>query len=172
MGCTIEDGREVLRPLRTVDESIVDLVQPQPYTTFQRILTEAAEEGYRNYWKSDYLAGLPDEAIDVVVEHAGRFPSPTSSVLFETMDGAINRLDPAATAFPHRDAAFSVTAWAKWTDSTDDDEHVEWAREFLDAMKPYSTDGVYVNFLGQEGETRVGAAYGGNFDRLVALKTE
>ena len=168
----IEEGREVLRPLRSVGEPIADLVRPQPYTRVQRILTEAAAEGYRNYWKSDYLAGLPDEAIDVVLEYCERFPSPSSSVFFETMGGAINRADVAATAFPHRDAAFSVTAWARWTDSTTDDEHVESAREFLDAMTPYSTDGVYVNFLGREGTERVEAAYGDNYDRLAALKTE
>jgi FAD/FMN-containing dehydrogenase len=168
----IEEGRAVLRPLRSVGEPIADLVRPQPYTRVQRILTEAAAEGYRNYWKSDYLAGLPDEAIDVVLEYCERFPSPSSSVFFETMGGAINRADAAATAFPHRNAAFSVTAWARWTDSTTDDEHVEWAREFLDAMTSYSTDGVYVNFLGREGMERVEAAYGDNYDRLAALKTE
>ena len=38
-------------------------------------------------------------------------------------------------------------------------------------MRPYSTGGVYVNFLGEEGEDRVMAAYGpAKYGRLVALK--
>jgi hypothetical protein len=57
-------------------------------------------------------------------------------------------------------------------DAAEDDQQVTWTREFFDAMKPYSTDGVYVNFLSQEGDDRVRAAYGDNYDRLVELKNE
>jgi FAD/FMN-containing dehydrogenase len=38
-------------------------------------------------------------------------------------------------------------------------------------MAPYASDGVYVNFLGDEGETAVRAAYGDNYSRLAAIKT-
>lgn len=84
----------------------------------QRLLTETAEPGYRNYWKSDYLARLPDEAIDTVVDHRA------------------------------------------------------WAQALSTAMESYTTDGVYVNFLSQEGEGRVEAAHGDNYDRLAAVKAE
>lgn len=167
-----EEGKDTLRPLREFGDPIVDGVYLRPYTELQRLLTEAAAPGYRNYWKSDYLAGLPDDAIDIVVDHCDPFPTDRSSVFLETMGGAINRVESNATAFPHRDAAFSVTAWARWEEPAADAELREWAQAFSAAMEPYTTDGVYVNFLSQEGDDRVEAAYGGNYNRLVDVKTE
>ena len=167
-----EDGKEALRPLRTFGDPIADGVRSRPYTELQRLLTETAAPGCRNYWKSDYLAGLPDEAIDLVVDHCDPFPSDRSSVFFETMGGAINRVESDATAFPHRDAAFSVTAWARWTDPAADDDHCAWARSLSTEMEPYTTDGVYVNFLSREGDERVEAAYGDNHDELAAVKAK
>lgn len=166
------DGEEALRPLRAFGDPIADGVRFRPYTELQRLLTETAEPGYRNYWKSDYLAGLPDEAIDIVVEHCDPFPSDGSSVFFETMGGAVNRVESDATAFPHRDAAFSVTAWARWTDPAADDDHRAWAQRFSAGMEPYTTDGVYVNFLSREDDERVEAAYGDNHDELAAVKAK
>jgi len=37
-------------------------------------------------------------------------------------------------------------------------------------MQPFCSGGVYVNYLGNEGEARVKAAYGTNYERLVMLK--
>ena len=88
------------------------------------------------------------------------------------MGGTISRVASNATAFPHRDAAFSATAWARWTDPAADDDHRAWAQALSTAMESYTTDGVYVNFLSQEGEGRVEAAYGDNYDRLAAVKAE
>ncbi len=167
-----EDGAEALRPLREFGDPITDEVSRRPYTELQRLLTATAAPGYRNYWNSDYLVGLPDEAIDIVVDQCNPFPSDQSSVFFETMGGAINRVEPDATAFPHRDAAVSVTAWARWTDPAADDDHRAWARGLSAAMDPHTTDGVYVNFLSREGDGRVKAAYGDNYDRLAAVKAE
>lgn len=152
-----ENGEEVLRPIRAFGDPIADKVGLRPYTELQQLLTETAASGYRNYWKSDYLVGLPDEAIDIVVDHCDPFPSDRSSVFFETMGGAINRVETNATAFPHREAAFSVTAWARWTDPTADDDHRAWARSLSAGMDPYTTDGVYVNFLSRESDERVEA---------------
>ena len=39
-------------------------------------------------------------------------------------------------------------------------------------MQPHLEEGVYVNNLGEEGEDRVRAAYGPNYERLVALKNK
>ena len=166
----IQDGKEALRPLRAIGEPLVDGVCCRPYTELQQLLTESAAPGYRNYWKSDYLAWLPDEAIDIVVEHCDPFPSDRSSVFFETMGGAINRIESDATAFAHRDAAFSITAWARWTDPERDDGHRLWAQSLSDEMEPYTTDGVYVNFLSREGDSRIEAAYGDNYDKLASVK--
>lgn len=91
---------------------------------------------------------------------------------FEPMGGAINRVDSTATAFPHRDAAYSVHVLTGWTDPVRDKELIEWTNDFHDAMGQYSSGDVYVNLLDRDEAERVTAAYGTNYDRLAELKRE
>lgn len=75
-------------------------------------------------------------AIDTIVERVTPIPTPFTTVFFEWMDGAIRQVDSAATAFPHRDAAFSLTIAPTWTDPRRDDELISWARELNEAIDP------------------------------------
>jgi FAD/FMN-containing dehydrogenase len=88
------------------------------------------------------------------------------------LSGAISRRDHDATAFPHRDKAVSLTIGMKWTDPARDDEQVEWARAFHEALEPHAADGVYVNLLDRDDGGRVRDAYGEWYDRLRELKAE
>jgi len=168
----IEDGKEVLQPLREVGDPVADTVRPQPYTVFQQEADEIYQEGHRNYWKSHYLGGISDEAINIMVEYANPIPTPFTRVFVEWMEGEISRIDGNATAFPNRDATLSFTVAPKWTDPEKDDELIAWAREFHEAMAPCATDGVYSNYLDRDETDRVRTAYGENYDRLVDVKNE
>src|SRR4029079_15355203 len=86
--------------------------------------------------------------------------------------GAVRRVPPDATAFGHRDAAYVLEILAKWDDPTaDPSAHIAWADAFFEAMRPFSTGGAYVNFLGNEGAERVAAAYtAGGLARLREIK--
>lgn len=163
----IVDGERVLEPLRGFGDPIADTLQPTLYITHQRAGDSRQQAGDRVYVKSHYLAGLPDEAIDIAIRHADPIPTPVTTVGFIAMGGAINRVAPAATAFPHRDTAFEFDIGAKWSDRGDDDQHIAWARDFHEAMEPYSTGGVYGNV---PSEDRALDAYAGNYDRLSRLK--
>jgi hypothetical protein len=59
-----------------------------------------------------------------------------------------------------------------WPDPADSDQNVRWTDEYWRAMQPFASGGVYVNYLGEEGADWVKAAYGRNYNRLVALKTK
>lgn len=168
----LETGEDVLQPLREVGDPIVDTVRPQFYTDSQRSSDDIYQAGHRNYWKSHYLEGLSDEVIDTMVEHATPIPSPFTTVFMEWMGGAIRRVDADGTAFPYRDATLSFTVAPKWTDPGRDDELIAWAQEFHEAMAPYAGDGVYANYLDRDEADRVKAAYGENYNRLVAVKNE
>jgi FAD/FMN-containing dehydrogenase len=167
---SIETGEEVIQPLRDFGEPIADLVQPMPYTALQQLLDEPQAPGYRNYWKSQLVDPLPDDAIDRVVERAGTIPSPMTQIVLEHLGGAIARVEQDATAYRHRNATFSINVFSRWEDSAEDETHISWAREFHAAVRPFATDGVAVNFLSQEGDERVRTAYGDNYDRLVEVK--
>lgn len=168
----VDEGREVIQPLRDFGEPIADMVGPTPYVEHQQSSDELYQEGHRNYWKSHFFDELTDEAIDTIVEHADPLPTPFTTVFFEWMGGAIARADPDATAFPHRDATVSFTVAPKWTDPSDDEGMIGWAREFFEATAPYTSDDVYVNYLSEDEQNRAKAAYGDHYERLRALKKE
>jgi FAD/FMN-containing dehydrogenase len=167
----IEDGLRALKPLRSFAEPIADTIMPQPYTVWQQILDASWPRGFPNYWKAEYLGGLPDEAIDAVAEHFAAMSSPLADIKISALGGgAIADVSPADSAYTHRAAPFILNINTRWDDG-DDERHIAWTRGLWEAMRPFTAGGVYVNFLGQEGASRVLEAYGQEkFDRLVALK--
>jgi len=162
-------GEKVFEPLRSFGKPLADVVGPHPYAAFQQAFDPLLTPGARNYWKSHNFSEMSDGALDTILDYAGRLPSPQSEIFVGQLGGAQSRVPSDATAYPHRDARFVMNVHTRWESPTDDEECVAWAREFFDAMAPFATGGVYVNFV-SEGEERVQAAYGGNFDRLATLK--
>jgi FAD/FMN-containing dehydrogenase len=166
----IESGERVLHPLRTFGSPLDDSIQPMPYQTLQSAPDAGFPLGRHHYWKSSYLKHLSDEAIEVMLGFVAEMPSPLSGVGLQQMHGAASRVDPAATAFPHRDEHYDFLILSQWTDPSDSEENARWTRAFFEAMEPFFERGVYVNNLGEEGEDRVKEAYGENYERLVTLK--
>ena len=73
----------------------------------------------------------------------------------------------------HRDASHHLLIEARWSNPDRDEEHIDWTREFHEAMQPYTTDDVAMNFLTEdESEERIRASYGANYSRLAELKRE
>ena len=172
----IADGEAMLRPLRSFGEPAADLIGTRPYRMVQTLFDAAQPPGRRHYWKSSFLRGLDDAAIDVVVDHFARVPSPHSIVFIEQHGGAVTRTVSNETAVAHRSAPFNLLILAAWTDPTQDEVNIAWARELWAAMQPFAAEAIYVNYLGQardEGHERIRAAYGPEtYDRLVALKRQ
>jgi FAD/FMN-containing dehydrogenase len=167
----LEVGEEVLEPLRRWGPPIADIIQPMPYSSAQTMADAFWPHHFRNYWKSDFLGGLPDDAIDVLVAQFSSVPSPMTTVVIEhNGDGAINKLSSTDTAFPHRDFPYNLLITSLWADRSDDERNVAWTRDLATAMGPFSSGSVYVNYLGSEGDERIRSAYGANYDRLAAVK--
>ncbi|WP_227380494.1 FAD-binding oxidoreductase [Haladaptatus halobius] len=167
----LEEGENVLEPLREHGDPIADAVAPIPYTAAQSTFDDLLTPGARNYWKSHNYTELTDKTLDTIVEYIERLPTPQSEILIHQVGGAINDVASDATAYPHRDAEFIVTPSARWEDPTKDDECIAWVRECHDALANDATGGTYVNFEGErEGQEQ--NAYGENYDRLVELKNK
>jgi FAD/FMN-containing dehydrogenase len=167
-----DEGAEVVRPLKQFGRPIVDLLEPKRYTALQSMFDPMVPHGWHRYWKSVELPPLTDTAIDTLVEHAPAVTSPKSYCIVFQLGGALARVSEDETAFSQRDAAHNVNVNAVWTEEDPDAErHIAWAREYFDALQPHAGGRVYVNFLGEEGGTRVRQAYGArNYERLVELK--
>jgi FAD/FMN-containing dehydrogenase len=165
-----EAGQVALAPLRELQPAF-DVFGPMPYVTLQGMLDEGAPPGIRSYTRSGYAAHLGDGMIDVMLEHGAIMPSPFSQLHLHQLGGAVARVGEDDTAFGNRHAAYAYNVNSLWMDPSEDDRHEAANREFATALAPFSTGGVYVNFLGDEGDARVRAAYGdAKFDRLAKLK--
>jgi FAD/FMN-containing dehydrogenase len=149
----------------------VDLVGPMPYTEFQKMIDDPP--GLRNYWTADYLADLPDAALDVFAEHSDRMPVPSAaqSIIFP-WGGAIARVTAEDTPMAKRDAAYVCHPFVLWENAADDERHIAWGRNLSAAMKPFASGGTYLNFIGDEGQDRVRAAFGDSYDRLARVKRD
>jgi len=170
----VEEGQAAAAALSSLGEPIISLFAPKPYTTHQKFLDVGAPHGRCYYWKSEYLPGLHDEIIDTAIDHAANISSPHSLIAFFQHDGAIQRVDPTATAYGRRSAAFALNISSAWDDISASAKHIAWTRQFWSAMQPHSIGGGYINFLSEDdAPTRVQAALGGpNYERLVAVKNQ
>ncbi len=166
-----EQGAKLVERLRKFGPPAVDMVGPMPYVAVQRMFNDAFPPGRYNYWKSSLAPQITDQLIDTVVEHMARVPSPHSSVMLEHYHGAYSRPAPTATAYSHRRPTYDVVIIANWTDPAANERNIAWARELFAAVQPQVSQAAYVNFLDRDdGADRIRAAYGENYDRLVALK--
>jgi FAD/FMN-containing dehydrogenase len=163
------DGERLLEPLRRQGKPIADVIGPHPYTGWQTAFDPLLTPGARNYWKSHNFVELSDGLIDTVIDYTHRLPSDQTEIFFGRLGGAINEVAPDATAYPHRNAEYVMNVHARWEDAADDAPCIAWARDYFNATAPYATGGVYVNFV-PDGEAPIEAAYGPNYDRLLALK--
>jgi FAD/FMN-containing dehydrogenase len=166
----MEEGERVLRPLREFGSPLEDTIRPMAYTALQSASDEGFPSGQQHYWKASYLKDLADEAIEVLLRFVSEMPSPSSGVGLQQMHGAASRVEPDATAFPHRDEHYDLLILSQWADPADSEANVRWARELFEAMQPFFGEGVYVNNLGEEEADRVEEAYGEHYGRLAALK--
>jgi FAD/FMN-containing dehydrogenase len=164
------DGQAVVQPLKAFGPPLADLIQPMPYVSAQSLIDGAFPAGRCSYWKSGLLRELSDAAIDALVAGFREVASPYSSVLIEQLGGAMSRPGAEETAFCHRDAPFDLVIMPMWSAPEESERHIRWADALWSAMQPYSSGGVYVNYLSNEGGERARAAYGGNYERLAHLK--
>ncbi len=166
----VAEGEEALAPLRAFGPPVADLIEPMPYAAWQTALDAGFPHGMQVYWRSDFITELSDAAIQTLVEQYGKITSPQSALLLEEFGGAVRRVGAEETAFVSRHADFNLAIIGIWPDPSESERHIAWARGVHAAMKPY-THGTYVNYLGEEGQDRVRAAYGDAvYNRLVAVK--
>jgi FAD/FMN-containing dehydrogenase len=168
-----EEGERVVAPIREVMQPMVDIVQPMPYTALQSMLDDGGPKGIRGYFKAEFLEELTDEAIDKLVRHGAERKSPMAQLLMEPMRGAISRVGEDDTALGRRDVGWCYHALAMWMepDEATAEANVAWAKTLAADLKPHTVEGVYLNYISDEGEQRVRSTYGpAKYDRLVALK--
>ncbi|SEP30322.1 FAD-binding oxidoreductase [Trujillonella endophytica] len=164
----VDEGTEGVRPLRELRPE-VDLIGPMPYADFQCLIDDPP--GMHQYWSGDYHDALPDDALDVFVKYGADRASPLTQQLLAPWGGAVARVPEDATPLAHRSARWVTHPFATWEDPADTDANVDWVRSFRQDIARYTNGGTYLNFIGDEGQGRIRAAFGeSNYARLREVK--
>jgi FAD/FMN-containing dehydrogenase len=166
----IEAGERALRRLRALGEPALDLVGPIPYLGLQSMIDETAPHGLHHYNGAEMLSELPDGALDALLDAFAQVTSPRAQLILSQMGGQVSRVPSDATAFAHRDAAYTLWILNMWEPSAESPRHRDWTRSTADALRPFAMGGAYVNALGDEPADRVRLSYGSNWERLGELK--
>jgi FAD/FMN-containing dehydrogenase len=168
---SIADGEKHAQPLKQLGGAVGDIIVRRPYTTQQTLIDATQPKGRRYYWKSEFLSRIDDALLERALAHAARITSPHSAVILFQLGGAIADRPEDFSATGSRDTQFVLNITAAWDGAEDDAANIAWARNAWLDMRVFSNGGTYVNFQTQdEGDDRLRAAYGANYDRLVALK--
>ena len=158
----VAEGRSAIKRLRQFATPILDDIEPRPYVDIQKIVEPLFPPGRLNYSKANFVDDLSDELIDTLIAAFRRVPSRYSNIALEQMGGAVARVADTATAFPHRTSAYSLLILGGWLDGAESEINVTWVRDVWEQTRPLSSSAVYVNYLGTEGSSRIGDAYGPN----------
>ena len=165
-----ESAEKAIQPMRQSGKPSLDHVGSMPFPAVQSLFDALYPPGLQWYWKADFIKELSDAAIAVHVQHGSRLPTGHSTMHLYPINGAVHRAGKNDTAFFYRDALFAEVIVGVDPDPANRDKITAWAREYWDAVHPYAAPGAYVNFMMEEGQDRVKASYGDNYDRLEAIK--
>jgi FAD binding domain/Berberine and berberine like len=168
----LDAGEEFIRPLREFGSPVLDLCEPKPFTEHQEMFDPSFPHGRWYYMRSCDVAELTDEVIDITVEHSARIRSPLTSFPIWQLGGAIREVGDGDTAFNGRTSGHTFNITCSTEDAEGFAEERQWARDFWSALQPFH-EGVYVNFLMEEGQDRIREAYGPTkLERLRSVKRE
>jgi hypothetical protein len=163
------DAERVLAPLRKLGTPLKDGIGPIDYVKLQRSgdITDPRNEG--SYLKSGFIDDFPAPLVAALFDGYQPDPGRTTTVFFQHSGGAIGRVAPDATAFPHRRSRLNMFVVTNWDLPGDGTPHVAYGRDYWSKLQRY-TDGYYTNEVANEPQRQVDENYQGNIGRLVALK--
>lgn len=168
----LTDAEEVFKPIRAFKKAPLDLVGPLSHPALQTMFDGLYPPGLQWYWRADFVRKLGDEAIAEHVRFSNALPSMHSTMHMYPINGAASRIGKQETAWNYRDATWAQVMVGVDPDPANNEKTISWTKSYFDALHPYSAGGAYVNFMMEEGEDRVKATYGDNYERLTAIKNK
>jgi FAD binding domain-containing protein/berberine-like enzyme len=161
---------EVFASALAVGTPLLHGVAPMPYPALQSVFDALYPTGMQWYWRGDFVRELTDEAIECHARFAESMPTMHSAMHIYPVDGAVHDVRAADTAFAYRDASWSAVFAGVDPDPANAGRIRDWTIDYWEATHPYSAGGAYVNFMMDEGQARVKAAYRANHERLAEVK--
>ncbi|QYN17362.1 FAD-binding oxidoreductase [Amycolatopsis sp. DSM 110486] len=161
---------EVLEPVRSFGSPLLVGLQPMPFTALQSAFDALYPTGLQWYWRADVTTEISDEAIAIHRRFGEALPTMHSTMHMYPIDGAAARVAADATAFPYRDGGWSGVIVGVDPSPDNREKITRWTKDYWTELHPTSAGGAYVNFMMEEGDDRVKAAYRDNYERLAQVK--
>jgi hypothetical protein len=168
----LQDADEIFKPIRDFKTPVVDFTGPIPLPALQSMFDPILPPGMQWYWKADFFNELSDEAVEAHLQHGPQMPTWISTMHLYPINGAASKVGKKETAWNYRDATWAMVIAGIDPDPANKDIITNWARDYWNALHPHSAGGAYINFMMEEGEDRIKATYGGNYKKLVKVKTK
>jgi len=184
----LAQGERVLRPLRKFETLLADAINVVPYAhlidrpgpDFGRRLfgsgaspplpPSAGSGRVYDYWRGGSLQELSNEAAETIAAAAHNGPQGWSIGLGHYMHGVASRATTQSSSLPRNPGQFTYFFDANWRDPHEADSAMSWVDGSLVAMRSYSSEGTYINYLSSNSDVAVRASYGQCYQRLAALK--
>jgi hypothetical protein len=172
-----QDLAGLLAPVLAAAWPSEQLIEDRDYVAAQQVLARNVPAG-KFASKSRFLPGpLSSAGIETAITRMERWPGSTNpggaGVTIFAWGGAIGRVDPAATAFVHRDAAFLMDNETSWTQRDSPRlvaDNLNWLEATYHALAPFGTRQAYQNFIDPALADWQTAYYGTNLRRLMRVK--
>jgi hypothetical protein len=167
----LEQANEILEPLRSFRRPAFEFFAPMPFPMLQAMFDGLYTPGLQWYWKADFVKELGDEAIALHIKHGSELPTLHSTMHLYPVNGAAHKAASQDTPWSFRDAVWSEVIVGVDPDPANKDRITAWAKSYWEALHPHGAGGAYINFMMDgEGEDRIRATYGGNYERLARIK--
>jgi FAD/FMN-containing dehydrogenase len=165
------DAAEAMAPLlEATPEPLLHGVQEMPLPALQGAFDPVYPAGDQWYWRADFVNEIPDAAVEAHAKFGAEMPTWQSTMHLYPIDGAVHDVDASDTAWAYRDAQWGSVFAGVDKDPANAEKIRRWCVEYFEALHPYSAGGAYVNMMMDEGQERVRASYGANYDRLTRVK--
>lgn len=168
----LDQAERATAPIREFGTPLVVGLHEMPFNVLQSAFDALYPAGLQWYWRSDMVRDISDEAIAVHEKYAALLPTGHSTMHLYPVDGAAARVAADETAFAYREGGWSAVIVGVDPDPANAELISTWARSYFDELHPTAASSVYVNFLMEEGDERVRAAYGANYERLARVKRQ
>jgi hypothetical protein len=158
--------------LDALPEPLLHFTAPMPHPDLQSMFDELYPRGHQWYWRADFVDEIPDEAVELHAKFGAEVPTVQSTMHLYPIDGAAHDVGPDETPWGYRGATWSTVYAGVDPDPANAELIKRWAVDYSDALHPFSAGGAYVNMMMDEGQERVRASYGANYQRLARIKAE
>ena len=160
----------VFKPLIEFGSPILVGVHDMPFPMLQGAFDALYPAGLQWYWRADFFREITDEAIAAHERFGAELPTGHSTMHLYPIDGRVNDFGQSDTAFAYRDVTWGGVIVGVDPDPSNAKILKDWVIDYWEALHPTSAGGAYVNMMMDEGQERIRAAYGPNYDRLAAIK--